>query len=68
MEMVKGMSWVSPRLFKTRAFMPLKTKASMPLIALFLFLLFTQDVVLAAQPPNIVLIVIDDLGKKNYLR
>jgi len=42
--------------------MPLKTRASMPFIALFLFVLFTQDVVLSAQPPNIVLIVIDDLG------
>ena len=43
--------------------LPLKTRASMPFIALFLFVLFTQDVVLATQPPNIVLIVIDDLGK-----
>ena len=43
--------------------MPLKTRASMPFSALFLFVLFTQDVVLATQPPNIVLIVIDDLGK-----
>ena len=29
-----------------------------------IFLLFTPDVVVASQPPNIVLIVIDDLGKK----
>ena len=43
--------------------MPLKTRASMPFSALFLFVLFTQDIVLATQPPNIVLIVIDDLGK-----
>ena len=28
-----------------------------------LFLVFIQDGVSAAQPPNIVLIVIDDLGK-----
>ena len=28
-----------------------------------LLLLFTSDVIVASQPPNIVLIVIDDLGK-----
>ena len=30
---------------------------------LLLLLLFTPDVISASQPPNIVLIVIDDLGK-----
>ena len=29
-----------------------------------LLLLFTPDVIAASQPPNIVLIVIDDLGKR----
>ena len=29
-----------------------------------LLLLFTPDVNIASQPPNIVLIVIDDLGKR----
>ena len=31
---------------------------------LLLLLLFTPDVISASQPPNIVLIVIDDLGKR----
>ena len=29
-----------------------------------LLLLFISDVIVASQPPNIVLIVIDDLGKR----
>ena len=71
MEMVKGVSGASPMPlkmrasmpFKSKAMIPLKTKTFMPFIILFLFLLSTQDVVVATQPPNIVLIVIDDLGK-----
>ena len=37
----------------------MKTTPFLPLL-----LLFTPDVIIASQPPNIVLIVIDDLGKR----
>ena len=64
---VSGASPMTPKIrvstFKTRASVAFKTRASMPFIALFMFFLSTQGEVLATQPPNIVLIVIDDLGK-----
>ena len=64
MAMVNCVSGASPMHLKTRASITFKTRATMPFIAIFMFMfLFTQDVVLATQPPNIVLIVIDDLGK-----